>query len=137
MQFSLKTEYALRAIYELSKTGSNRVVSRKQISFNQEIPIHFLEYVLIRLKKAHLIESFKGPGGGYRLLKERNSISLWDIYQAVDMKQTTGIKCFPGLSKECDRIDDCEIKSFWFEFNKVIHESLSSFTLSSLYKKAV
>ncbi len=137
MQFSLKTEYALRAIYELSKAGSTKVLNRKQISFNQNIPIHFLEHILIRLKKASIIESLKGPGGGYRLLKEKNSISLWDIYQAVDMRQTKGVKCFPGLSKECGRIDECEIKPFWFKFNKAMHKSLSSFTLSSLYEKPI
>ena len=132
----MKTEYALRAIFELSKTAWGETISRKQISKNQHIPIHFLEHILIALKKAKLVESIKGPGGGYRLLKDKALISLWDVYQAVDMKQTKGTKCFPGLSEECSLLNECEMKGFWFEFNKILHNSLSGFTLSHLYKKA-
>ena len=133
MQFSMKTEYALRAIYELSQAKEGDMTSRRQIAENQHIPIHFLERILIALKKADLIKSFKGPGGGYTLLKDKENISLWDVYQAVDMKQINGIKCFPGLSEECKYIDQCQMKNFWFEFNKVLYESLSKFRLSHLY----
>ena len=143
MNFSMKTEYALRALYEIGqsqsysqeKEGNNQPISRKQISVNQSIPIHFLERILISLKRANLIKSLKGPGGGYVLLKDKESISLWDIYQAVDMKHVKGIKCFPGLNHECIHIGKCKLKGFWFDFNEVIYNSLSSFSLERLYKK--
>ena len=98
MHFSMKTEYALRAIYEISKGKTGEPVSRRQIADSQRIPIHFLEHILISLKKANLVKSVKGPGGGYALLKKKESISLWDIYHAVDMKIIDGIQCFPGLN---------------------------------------
>jgi len=86
MIFSMKTEYALRALSEISKE-KDKPVNRKIISKKHNVPIHFLEQILLALKKAGLVKSVKGPGGGYKLSKKSEDINLWDIYAAVDEKK--------------------------------------------------
>ena len=134
MNFSLKTEYALRALYFIGQEtkANEKPLGREQIAKTQKIPIHFLENILIDLKKYGLVKSVRGPGGGYLLAKPSEEINLWDIYAAVDYKDYDGIKCFPGLTKECDQLDVCKVKSVWFEFNQDIKTNMKKYKLSEI-----
>ena len=132
MLFSMKTEYALRALFELSGQEKNIPLKRQEISKRQSIPIHFLEQILIELKKSGLITSIKGPGGGYILNKEIQDLNLWDIYRSVDYKEYEGTKCFPGLSQECEHLKLCQIKKTWFSINQAIQHTLSQMTMKTI-----
>ncbi len=132
MNFSIKTEYALRAIYELSLAGVGTPVNREIIAKNQGIPIHFLETILIALKKAGLVRSVRGPGGGFALEKNPDDINVWQIYQAVDYKQMKGTRCFPTMTTQCEKLSSCKIKNLWFEFNESVKNNMSQLTIGSI-----
>jgi len=132
MNFSLKTEYALRAIYQLSLAADSKPVNREIIAKKQEIPVHYLENILISLKKHGLVKSVRGPGGGYLLAREAIDINIWDIYRAVDYREYEGVHCFPSLTSECNQLDKCKIKPIWFEFNEKIKTTMQSLTLNSI-----
>ncbi|MCB1199468.1 MAG: Rrf2 family transcriptional regulator [Leptospiraceae bacterium] len=126
----MKTEYALRALYQLSLAKDS--VHRSQISEDQGIPAPYLEQILISLKKAGLVRSIRGPGGGYQLAKPGNQITVWDIYSAVEMPAFSGERCFPGMKNECDRLSACKIKNVWAKINTSVRESMQSLTLNSI-----
>lgn len=132
MQFSVKTEYALRAVYEISNNSSDLPIRRKTISSKQGIPIHFLEHILIALKKNGLISSIRGAKGGYVLAKPVQEINLWDIYKAVEGKPDLD-HCFPAYKSRCDRYDICRIKSVWTNLNQVVQEHMRALTLDSVW----
>lgn len=131
MILSLKTEYALRALYELAG-HEGRALNRSDLAEKQDIPVHYLEHILLALKKAGMVESVKGPGGGYRLNMKVEDINLWNIYRAVDFTDYEGEKCFPGLKEECKRVATCRIKGAWAQLNNALQTSMSSITLQSI-----
>jgi len=85
MKVSQKTEYALRAMLELS-LRSDRTLSVRtaDIAKNQHIPEKFLELILVELRRAGLIHSQRGPVGGHRLAREPKDVSVGQIWRAVD-----------------------------------------------------
>ncbi len=83
MHVSKKADYALRAALELA---SSTVLPLKgeQIAHAQDIPLKFLENIMLELKHADIVIAQRGAGGGYRLARPAEQISLADIVRAVD-----------------------------------------------------
>lgn len=83
MQVSAKSDYALRALAELAVSGEGPVKGER-ISCAQEIPLKFLEAIMLDLKRAGLVTTQRGPAGGYRLALPPTEITLADAMRAVD-----------------------------------------------------
>lgn len=85
MRVSLKTDYALRAVLELSAAPEEEpLVKGERIADAQAIPQQFLEHILLDLKRAGLIRARRGAKGGYRLAKPPEEISVADVIRAVE-----------------------------------------------------
>jgi Rrf2 family protein len=83
MDISKKSDYAIRAILELGSTEAPSLTT-EQIATAQKIPQHFLENIMLDLRRADMIVTQRGPGGGCRLAQSPDSITLADIVRAVD-----------------------------------------------------
>jgi len=81
---SKKTQYAFQALMHLSQQYEQGPVLISDISKKRKIPLKFLENILLELKKAHILDSKKGKGGGYFLAKAPKTILLADILRLVD-----------------------------------------------------
>ncbi|MDE3019493.1 MAG: Rrf2 family transcriptional regulator, partial [Nitrospirota bacterium] len=79
MKFSKKGEYALRALLELTAHLPPALLQRHEIAERQNIPIEFLEQILLTLKNAGLLTSKRGVNGGYSLLKSPEEITLGQV----------------------------------------------------------
>src|SRR3989449_6128537 len=84
MRFSKKSEYALRALIELTKAYGGTPVRRHQIAERQNIPIVFLEQILLALKHAGLLASARGAQGGYVLIKPPAKGTLGQVIRILD-----------------------------------------------------
>jgi Rrf2 family iron-sulfur cluster assembly transcriptional regulator len=84
MRLSTKGRYAVMAMADLAKNGSGRAVSLAEIATRQEISLSYLEQLFARLRKGGLVQSVRGPGGGYRLSKTPDETVVADIVLAVD-----------------------------------------------------
>jgi Rrf2 family protein len=84
MRVSAKSDYALRASAELAAAEEARPLKAERIAEAQEIPIKFLESILLELKHAGVVRSQRGPEGGYALARPASEISLADVIRAVD-----------------------------------------------------
>lgn len=85
--FSLRSEYALRALTEIARwraAGHGEPLSIEEISKRQEIPRKFLEQILVNLKRAGLVQSRRGQAGGYLLELEPQEIRLRDVLGAIE-----------------------------------------------------
>ncbi|MDQ2673892.1 MAG: Rrf2 family transcriptional regulator, partial [Chloroflexota bacterium] len=80
---SARADYALRACAELALAGESRL-KREEIASRQDIPIQYLESVLLALKHAGVVQSLRGAAGGFRLARPPADISLADVIRAVD-----------------------------------------------------
>jgi Rrf2 family protein len=84
MRFSKKSEYALRAMIELTQEFGHGLVQRKSLADRQNIPLGFLEMILLSLKNAGLIGSRRGAHGGVYLIKSPREVTLGQIIRLLD-----------------------------------------------------
>jgi Rrf2 family protein len=86
MRLSTKTRYGVRAIFDIAfhhQGQPNVAAQAKEIARREEIPLRYLEQIFQDLKRAGLVESKRGPRGGYYLKREPNDITLADVVRAL------------------------------------------------------
>ncbi len=86
MRISAKTDYAVRAVVELAAAGANdeHPVKSERLATAQDIPLRFLENILMQLRQAGIVVSRRGAEGGYRLAKPPEEITVADVIRAID-----------------------------------------------------
>ncbi len=84
MKLSTKGRYAMIALVDLAHEGKDRLISLSEISERQAISLAYLEQLFVKLRRAEIVESVRGPGGGYRLAKPTTEIRVSEILCAVD-----------------------------------------------------
>ncbi|MGB5870637.1 MAG: Rrf2 family transcriptional regulator [Albidovulum sp.] len=84
MKLSTKGRYAMVALTDLATAGPNALTSLAEISARQDISLPYLEQLFVKLRRAGLVESARGPGGGYRLARVPEEIRVSEILEAVD-----------------------------------------------------
>ena len=111
MRISAESEYACRALLELALNWSGRaLIQVSAIAKRQDIPLKYLEQIIIQLKSVRLVESARGKRGGYRLAKAPGEISLGDvmrtikgpILQVADTRQLKKKSVFTAIWKEVE-----------------------------------
>ena len=84
MKLSTKGRYAMVELADIALQPSDRLVSLGDISARQDISLPYLEQLFVKLRRAELVTSVRGPGGGYRLARPAAEIRVVDILSAVD-----------------------------------------------------
>ena len=84
MKLSTKGRYAIIALVDLAIAKGDDLTSLAEISRRQDISLPYLEQLFVRLRRAGLVDSVRGPGGGYRLAKAPETIRIAEILEAVD-----------------------------------------------------
>ena len=84
MKLTVKSEYALLSLIYLARCGTDNYVSVKEIARPQRIHVKFLEQIMLSLKRAGFVRSVKGQGGGYKLSKTPDAISLAGVIRLFD-----------------------------------------------------
>ena len=84
MKLSTKGRYAVVALADLALTPEKELLSLSEISRRQDISLPYLEQLFVKLRRAGLVESVRGPGGGYRLARPASQVRISEILGAVD-----------------------------------------------------
>lgn len=84
MKLSTKGRYAMIALTDLAAQGPDRLVSLSEIAERQDISLAYLEQLFVKLRRAEIVDSVRGPGGGYRLSRPVGEIRISEILAAVD-----------------------------------------------------
>ena len=84
MKLSTKGRYAMVALADLALQDGDELLSLTEISKRQDISLPYLEQLFVKLRRAGLVSSVRGPGGGYRLARHCSEIRISDILEAVD-----------------------------------------------------
>ncbi len=135
MRMTTKGRYALRAALALAKRSEGtKPVSIKTISESEGISPEFLEQIFFKLRKAGLISSVRGPGGGFFFSRPLSEISLKNLVDAsgegVDISP-----CACGLQVSCERVEDCTAGAIWRELATHIDAFLTSLSLEEIVKR--
>ena len=129
MRLTTKGRFAVTAMVDLSMRQTRGPVTLAAISERQHISLSYLEQLFGKLRRAKLVNSVRGPGGGYCLAKATSAISVAEIIAAVD-EPIDATQC--GGKENC--LDDrrCVTHDLWATLNEKMHEYLSSVTLADL-----
>ncbi len=134
MRITTKGRYGLRAVINLARTNHNRPVSIGSIAAEENVSSEFLEQIFFKLKKAGLIRSVRGPGGGFILNRGPDEISVHDILQAVG--ETRGLTpCTLRRKTLCDRPEPCSAHDIWTGLQKTMEDYLTKVTLKDILAK--
>jgi Rrf2 family iron-sulfur cluster assembly transcriptional regulator len=137
VKLSTRGRYAVMAMVELAGCGEGKPMSLAEIAERQEISLSYLEQLFAKLRRAGLVKSLRGPGGGYRLARCRDEVRIADIIYAVD-EPIQAVRCTPGAAIGCrgDR-SRCLTHDLWEELSNQIHLYLSSVSLGDVCEKRV
>lgn len=130
MKLSAKGRYAVTAMFDVALNATVEPVSLAAIADRQSISLNYLEQLFGKLRKAGLVLSLRGPGGGYQLAKEQHEITLGQIIAAVD-ESMDATRCNEG-STGCQDGQRCITHTIWHQLNHKIHDFLQSITLADI-----
>ncbi len=126
------------AMADLAMRGENTPVTLSAISERQKISLSYLEQLFGKLRRSRIVESVRGPGGGYNLAKPAQEITIAEIIVAVD-EPLDATKCGGKANCRGER-DSCITHELWMGLNDKILEYLRAITLKQLvddHKKSV
>ena len=132
MKLNTKSRYAVMALADLAKFSSQKPVSLREISIRQNISVHYLEQIFLKLKKNNVVRSIRGIKGGYVLNKHPDEIKIAEIFFAIDEKVKT-IACKKDIKKSCNgKSVKCITHNLWDELDIHINNFFDNKKLSDL-----
>ena len=127
MKLSTKGRYAVTALADIALNGATGPVALAEISQRQEISLAYLEQLFVKLRRAGLVASVRGPGGGYNLARHPRDIKIAAVMQAVD-ERLNAMGCAGRYEegKGCGRSHEaCLTHHLWEELSANVHVFLS------------
>jgi len=132
LKVSQKLEYAMRAMIELAQRRDEGVlVPARAIAERQQIPVRFLEQQLGALSKAGLVESFRGAGGGCRLARAPDRITVAEIADAIE-GQIFPMFCLEPTDHTCFQDSRCGLQGFWADVARAVQQVFQETTVADL-----
>ena len=130
LRLSAKGQYGVRAMFEIAGGYPDRPVTIREISERQDVSVAYLEQILNRLRKAGLIRSVKGPGGGYLLIRKPEEISIAAILD--ELEGPVAITSCLNPEEGCVRVDSCVTHLLWKALGEQVQAFLQTITLRNL-----
>ena len=132
MRLTTKGRFAVTAMIDVAMHGGSGPVTLAAVSGRQKISLSYLEQLFGKLRRSGLVESVRGPGGGYNVAKPQAEVSVADIIVAVD-EPIDATQC--GGKENC--LDDhrCMTHDLWMALNAHIFSFLSGVTLAELVRQ--
>jgi Rrf2 family iron-sulfur cluster assembly transcriptional regulator len=143
MRLSTKGRYAVMAMTDLANhsQGRGRAVCLSEIAARQEISLAYLEQLFARLRRAGLVRSVRGPGGGYQLAKPLSDTNIADIVLAVDeplhatrCSELTGAAAGKGCMASGER---CLTHNLWDALGRQIEDFLAGVSLEDVVERRI
>ena len=132
MRLTTKGRFAVTAMIDLGLNGGERPVTLSAISERQNISLSYLEQLFAKLRRHGVVESVRGPGGGYCLARDAAQISVADVIIAVD-EPLDATQC--GGRENCKSDHRCMTHDLWSTLNRKMLDYLASVSLAELVSK--
>lgn len=133
MRVTMKGDYGLRAMIDLAAHYGEGAIPSAEIAARQLIPAHFLDQLLISLRRAGLLKSQRGPQGGHMLARRPDSITMADVLRVLEGPSAV-MECLPS-PEFCQLTPGCAIREVWAQIDAYAQQVLSATTLEQLASK--
>ena len=133
MRLTTKGRYAVTAMLDLAANHESDSVTLRNIAENQQISLSYLEQLFAKLRKQELVKGTRGPGGGYRLARNADDISIAEIISAVDE---------PMEFTDCNGLENCKggerclSHHLWVQLTDQLEGFLSNIYLGALMRES-
>ena len=134
MKLSTRSRYGTRLLLDMAQHYKEGPVQLGEIAKRQDISVKYLEQIIIPLKKAHFVESVRGPKGGHNLARPPEEITVAEIVALLE-EGATFTECSED-AEVCERADFCPTRLVWKEAAEAMFDKLQSITLADLVEKA-
>ncbi|MDZ4185012.1 MAG: Rrf2 family transcriptional regulator [Desulfuromonadales bacterium] len=134
MRLSTKAQYAVQAMVSLALYGDGGPMSLKEIATREAISLTYLEQLFVKLRRGALVDSVRGPGGGYVLARPAERIRVDEIIDSVE-ETLVPVSCMDGAG-QCACTDKCVTQSVWHGLAERVRSFLASITLDDLVLEA-
>lgn len=135
MKLTTKGKFAVTALLDIAIYSDNnkKPITLHNISERQSISLSYLEQLFVKLRKKEMVKSYKGPGGGYMLVKSLDQVPISAIIQAVD--EDMDARTCHG-SKNCKQNQKCLTHNLWDGLTNHLYGYLDKITLQDLLNNA-
>lgn len=136
MKLSTKGRYGLRALIDLAVYSTDEAVSIQSIARRQNISDRYLEQLMGKLRRAGLVVSVRGAGGGYRLARPSGEISVGEVLRALE-GNLDAVTC-PGTEEGpgCEEADLCVTRYVWKRINDSITQAVDTIMIEQLVEES-
>jgi Rrf2 family protein len=135
MPISQKTQYAVRAVFELAKRQGRGATKISEIAEAQAIPQRFLENILNHLKGGGFVESVRGKEGGYLLVRPAKEMTVGQVLRFVE-GPLSPVECMvDGKKVPCSMYGHCAFRSLWKRAEKALEEVYDGTNFEELVKE--
>lgn len=128
---STRGRYALRMMVDLAQHQNDGFVPLKDIAERQDISKKYLEQIIPVLNHSGLLQTSRGAGGGYRLVKPPKEYTVGEILRAAEGNMAP-VSCLEGPKNTCPRHSECNTLPIWQGLQKVVDEYLDGITLADV-----
>ncbi|MCW2278047.1 RrF2 family transcriptional regulator [Heliophilum fasciatum] len=136
MKLSTKGQYGLRAMFDLAQHHGPGPISLKLVADRQDISEHYLEQIMAVLRKAGLVNSLRGPQGGYLLARSPEEITVGDIIRVLE-GPVAPVDCVnDDVQDKCSRSPECVTRLVWAKVRDAIEQVIDSITLADMCEEA-
>jgi len=133
LRLSTRGQYGVRAMFEIARGYPDHPLTIREISERQDVSVPYLEQILNKLRRAGLVRSVKGPGGGYLLTRKPGEVSIASILK--ELEGPVAITSCLNPEEGCARIEGCVTHLLWKSLGANIEAFLETITLSDLLDK--
>ncbi len=133
MRITTQAEYGLICALHLARRTDDGPVTGREIAATERLPADYVEQIMLKLRRAAIVQSTRGAHGGYRLARDPRHISVRDVIVASE-HSTFEVHCtsHPVEEARCNSSHDCSIRPVWLLLQRRIDDVLESVRLSDL-----
>ena len=131
MKISTKGRYAIRVMIDLAQHNTGEYIPLMDIAKRQEISEKYLESIVVILSRNDFVQSLRGKGGGYRLIKEPSEYTVGSILRITE-GSFAPVSCLEKQPNRCERASYCKTLHMWEGLQKVVEEYLEGITIQDL-----
>ena len=131
---STRGRYAVRILLDLAEHADGALIPMKEVAARQGISLKYIERIMPALRNSGLIESTHGIGGGYRLAKPPETVTLWEILSLAE-GDLAPVACLETGAEPCGRAPLCKALPVWQGYYALTKDYFSNLTLADLLKQ--
>lgn len=133
MRISASVEYGARILVQLARSPNGSALNAEKLSALENIPRAYVDQILLRLKRAGIVESHRGVQGGHRLAKAPAEITIGMMMRAVEGSIFEDVcEKYSAGDHRCAHTSGCEIKPVWRRLTQLVEDYLDHLTLEQL-----